>query len=115
MAMHETVGKGDPGPGKDPWCQLAAQILKDLMYLKRVDYQRLSRMLVSVGIDENPRQVSNKISRGKFSLVFFLQCLKALEVDGLEVNWERLQGEQASPSLSVKNVKNAGSRQGESA
>lgn len=113
MSMQKTADGGIEVRGKDPWCQLAAQIIKDLMYLKRVDYQRLSRMLVGVGVDENPRQVSNKISRGKFSLVFFLQCLKALEVDGFEVNWEALQEEQASPSLSVKNVKNAGSRQSE--
>lgn len=111
MAMQNTADGGVEVREKDPWCQLAAQILKDLMYLKRVDYQRLSRMLVSVGVDENPRQVSNKINRGKFSLVFFLQCLKALEVDGLEVNWEALQGEQTSPSLSVKNVKSASNRQ----
>lgn len=111
--MHETVGKGDEGPGKDPWCQLAAQILKDLQYLKRVDNKALSARLVDVGLDESPRQVSNKINRGKFSLVFFLQCLKALEVDGLEVDWKTLQGEQASPSLSVKNVKYASSRQSE--
>lgn len=111
--MHETVDKRDEGPRKDPWCQLAAQILKDLQYLKRVDNKELSTRLVAVGVDESPRQVSNKINRGKFSLVFFLQCLKALGVEGFEVNWATLQGEQAGPSLSVKNVKNSGRCQSE--
>lgn len=111
--MQNRSDKGNKRPGKDPWCQLAGQMLKDLMYLKRVSYKELSKRLADLGMDENSKQLTNKVNRGQFSLVFFLQCLKALELDGLEVNWERLQGEQSSPSLSVKNVKNASNRQSE--
>lgn len=96
---------------KDPWCQLAAQMLKDLMYLKRVSYKQLSTTLIGMGVDENPRQLTNKINRGQFSLVLFLQCLKALKVDGLEVNWESLMGDQAKPALTVKNVITSGDNQ----
>jgi hypothetical protein len=111
--MPNRSDKGSEKPGKDPWCQLAGQMLKDLMYLKRVNYKELSKRLAALGMDENPKQLTNKVNRGQFSLVFFVQCLQALEVDGFEVNWEALQGEQASPSLSVKNVKNAINRQSE--
>lgn len=111
--MPNRSDKGNERPGKDPWCQLAGQMLKDLMYLKRVNYKELSKRLVVLGLTESSKQLTNKVNRGQFSLVFFVQCLRALEVDGFEVNWEALQGEQASPSLSVKNVKNASSRQSE--
>lgn len=96
---------------KDPWCQLAGQILKDLMYLNRVSYKQLSKSLDDMGVVENPRQLTNKINRGQFSLVLFLQCLKALKVDGLEVNWESLMGDQAKPVLTVKNVITSGDNQ----
>lgn len=55
------------------------------MYLKRVSYKQLADSLKAIGIEESPRQITNEVNRGQFSTVFFFQCLKALEVKGLEL------------------------------
>ena len=90
---------------KDPWSQLATRVLKDLMYLKRANYKQLSKCLEAVGIEESAKQLANKINRGQFSAVFLLQCLKALEVKGVELNWEVMQEEdEGRPAMAVADV-----------
>ena len=90
---------------KDPWCQLAARVIKDLMYLKRVSYKQLSQRMEGIGIQESARQLTNKINRGQFSAVFLLQCLKALEVKGVELNWEAMQEkDEGKPAMAVADV-----------
>ena len=90
---------------KDPWSQLATRVLKDLMYLKRVNYKQLSKCLEAVGIEESPKQLANKINRGQFSAPFFFQCLRALEVKGMELNWGVMQEEdEGRPAMAVERV-----------
>jgi hypothetical protein len=36
--------------------------------------------LTEIGIPENERNISNKIGRGSFTAVFFVQCLEAIGV-----------------------------------
>lgn len=43
-------------------------------------YKELSRALETLGIEESPKVLSNKINRGTFSFAFFLQCMRALGV-----------------------------------
>ena len=38
-----------------------------------------------MGIDESPENIANKISRGKFTAVFFLQCMEAIGCRTLHV------------------------------
>lgn len=90
---------------KDPWSHLATRVLRDLMYLKRVSYKELSQKLEAIGIDESARQLTNKVNRGQFSAPFFFQCLKALGVKGLELNWEVMQEEdEGRPAMAVERV-----------
>ena len=63
------------------WKQEARQLLRAQLALKDVTYKGLSRALLSVGVDENPKALANKIVRGTFSFSFFLQCMRALDVD----------------------------------
>lgn len=86
---------------KDPWSRLASQLLKDLMYLKRIKYKHLAKSLEALGVEENPRQLTNKINRGQFSLAFFLQCLRAMEVKGFELDWNALLEEKSKPALTI--------------
>jgi hypothetical protein len=48
--------------------------------LKRRDfsYADLSEKLATIGVKEAERNISNKISRGSFTAVFFVQCLEAI-------------------------------------
>lgn len=68
----------------------AKAILKAELARKDIGYKRLSQLLAQVGVDETPSAITNKLSRGTFSFVFFLQCMKALgraqvtiDLDGL--------------------------------
>jgi len=41
--------------------------------------------LEELGVEDNARNVANKIARGSFSAAFFLQCLAAMEVRNLHL------------------------------
>ena len=62
------------------WQKEARRLLRAQLVLKDMGYKELSRALESVGVEESPKALSNKISRGTFSFAFFLQCMKALDV-----------------------------------
>lgn len=42
--------------------------------------------LAAIGVPENALNVNNKISRGGFTAVFFLQCMEALGVKNLQLD-----------------------------
>jgi hypothetical protein len=67
------------------WQREARRLLRAQMALADVDYKGLARALERVGLDENPKALSNKINRGTFSFVFFLQCMAALKVDEVKL------------------------------
>ena len=90
---------------KEPWGQFATRVIKDVMYLKRVNYKQLSDSLKAIGIDESPKQITNKINRGQFSTAFFFQCLKALEIKGVELNWAAMQvADEGKPTMVMSGV-----------
>ncbi|MFO6446172.1 DUF6471 domain-containing protein [Erythrobacter sp. NE805] len=49
-------------------------------------YPDLVRALAGIRIQDNERNLSNKIGRGTFSAGFFLQCLAAMEVKNLRLD-----------------------------
>ena len=65
-------------PTQDPWETKAANILKAELKRKGVTYAQLVARLAEVGISEKEVNVANKLSRGKFSAAFMLQCLSAI-------------------------------------
>jgi hypothetical protein len=67
-------------PTSVDWQLDARRLLRAQLALKDMSYKELSRALESIGIDESPKVLSNKISRGTFSFAFFLQCMRALGV-----------------------------------
>ncbi|MFM0137772.1 DUF6471 domain-containing protein [Caballeronia grimmiae] len=66
----------------DQYMTGAKNILRGVLVTKGVSYTRLSELLNSDGIEESPRSVAAKVSRGKFSFAFFLRCMCVLGVDG---------------------------------
>lgn len=46
--------------------------------MKGVTYAGLIDKLTDIGISEKEVNVCNKLSRGKFSAAFFIQCIDAL-------------------------------------
>jgi hypothetical protein len=60
------------------WNAQARTILKVELARKDIGYKRLSQLLAQIGVEETPSAITNKMSRGTFSFVFFLQCMKAI-------------------------------------
>lgn len=63
------------------WQKDARRLLRAQLALKDMGYKELSRALESVGVEESAKALSNKINRGTFSFIFFLQCMRALDVN----------------------------------
>jgi hypothetical protein len=60
------------------WEQKAKGLLKSELKKRGLTYLQLSEKLAAVGITETPENIANKISRGKFSAVFLIQCLEVV-------------------------------------
>lgn len=57
---------------------LAANLLKAELKRKGVIYAPLVGQLAEIEVAEKEVNVRNKLSRGKFTAAFFLQCLSAI-------------------------------------
>lgn len=65
------------------WEERAKGILRGEMARRGVTYAQLVEKLAAIGIDENERNLRNKVSRGKFTAGFLLQCLVALGANSI--------------------------------
>ena len=65
-------------PEQNEWEMQAANLLKSELKRKGVTYAQLVEKLADIGISEKEVNVANKLSRGKFSAAFMLQCLKTI-------------------------------------
>ncbi|MGC9369004.1 MAG: DUF6471 domain-containing protein [Paracoccaceae bacterium] len=73
-------------PTQTEWEAKASNLLKAELKRKGVTYAQLVEKLADIGISEKEVNVANKLSRGKFSAAFLLQCLSALETDTLHLD-----------------------------
>ena len=64
---------------KIDWVVKAKGLIKSEIKKKNMTYEQLSIKLESMGINETPENINNKINRGKFSAVFLIQVLSAIE------------------------------------
>jgi hypothetical protein len=62
------------------WRAKAATMVKAEMARRNIGYKELQARLAAMGIEDNEKNLSTKISRGRFAASFFLQCLAALGV-----------------------------------
>jgi hypothetical protein len=60
------------------WQDRVKGIVKAELKRKGVSYAGLAERLTALGIPETERNISNKLSRGSFTAVFFVQCLIAI-------------------------------------
>ena len=64
---------------KNPeWEQRVKGLLKAELKKRGLGYRELAQKLSDMGIPETERNIANKISRGGFTAVFFVQCLVAI-------------------------------------
>lgn len=68
------------------WEKRVSNLLKAELKRKGVTYAGLVDKLAEIGIEEKEANIKNKLSRGKFSAVFLLQCLEAIGAERLTIS-----------------------------
>jgi hypothetical protein len=63
-------------------------MLKAEMVRRNVSYRELEVRLRAMGIENNEKNLSTRISRGRFAASFFLQCMSALGCRTIRVEEE---------------------------
>lgn len=67
------------------WEDLTKNVLRGAMMQRGVSYAALAEKLAAVGVQDNEVNLRNKVARGRFTAVFLMQCLKALEVEWIHI------------------------------
>ena len=68
------------------WHGLVKGMLKAEIKRRNLTYEQVSARLAEMGVHETPTNLRTKISRGGFSAVFFVQCLRAVGVRSLALD-----------------------------
>ncbi len=73
-------------PDRTDWEDKAKGLLRAEMARRNVTYAQLVDRLAAIGINDNERNLRNKVSRGKFTAGFLLQCFFALGASSLRLD-----------------------------
>jgi hypothetical protein len=68
------------------WEDQAKGLLKAELKRRNVSYAQLVDKLAEIGVVDSEPNVRNKLSRGKFTAVFLLQCLTAVGSTSLRLD-----------------------------
>lgn len=71
---------------KELWARAASKIIKAEISKRDLTYKQLSGLLKEMGIDESEGDIKAKLSRGAFSVIFFLQVLRVMGVQNLSLD-----------------------------
>ena len=72
-------------PERTDWEAKARGILRGEMARQNITYAQLVERLAEIGVQEDERNLRNKVSRGKFTAAFMLQCLTALDTGSVSL------------------------------
>lgn len=67
------------------WEDQAKGLLKSELKRRNISYAQLVGLLSDIGVMDSEPNVRNKLSRGKFTAVFLLQCLEAAGATSLRL------------------------------
>lgn len=68
------------------WEDRVKRLLKAELARKGITYAQLAGKLADIGVMDSEPNIRNKISRGKFTAVFLLQCLEAIGASSLRLS-----------------------------
>ena len=68
------------------WEARVKAMLKAELKRKSVTYAHLVERLAAIGVVDSEPNIRNKLARGKFTAVFFLQCLEAIGTSSLRLS-----------------------------
>jgi hypothetical protein len=60
------------------WQAQVKGLLKAELARRDLTYGDLAEKLAAIGIKDNERNIANKIGRGTFTAIFFIQCMEAI-------------------------------------
>ena len=67
------------------WEAKVKGLLKGELKRRNVSYGQLVEKLAAIGVVDSEPNIRNKLSRGKFTAVFLLQCLEAVGTRSLQL------------------------------
>ncbi len=73
-------------PERTDWDEKAKGTLRAEMARHDVTYAQLVDKLADKGIEDNERNLRNKVRQGKFTAAFLLQCLSAFGCSQLQLD-----------------------------
>ncbi|GGC23846.1 hypothetical protein GCM10011371_09400 [Novosphingobium marinum] len=76
--MVAVIGDYMPSAQDKEWEDRVKGMLKAELKRRGVTYADLVGKLADIGVHDSEPNIRNKISRGKFTAVFFVQCLEAI-------------------------------------
>jgi hypothetical protein len=83
--MDKTDPTTTPPADEKLWEEMVKNMLRAQMMLEGVSYAALADRLAALGIHDNELNLRNKVGRGRFTAVFFMQCMKALGADRIKM------------------------------
>lgn len=88
VAYGDNQTKGDctvAEPVEEVWDARVKGLLKAELKRKGVTYGQLADKLGAIGVKETEPNIRNKVARGKFTAVFMVQCLVAIDCRSLDL------------------------------
>jgi 3-mercaptopyruvate sulfurtransferase SseA len=86
MMVNATKGIGWLMKTNSDWQAQAKGIIRGELKRRGLGYRDLAERLQAIGVKENEPNVVNKIARGTFTAIFFLQCMEAIGVQNIHLN-----------------------------
>lgn len=78
-----------PANFDEEWAQMSRRLIRTLMARRDIyDYKELADRLQEIGVEVKAESISSKIRRGTFSMKFFMQVCKALNVKNVNIDWD---------------------------
>lgn len=86
MMTFLTVGAMRMPVQEKEWEDKVKRLLKAELARKGITYAQLVGKLADIGVMDSEPNIRNKISRGKFTAVFLIQCLEAIGAQSLRLS-----------------------------
>lgn len=86
--MTDSIIEDDAMPERTDWEAKARGLIRAEMGRQNLTYAQLVERLAAIGVQEDERNLRNKVSRGKFTAAFLLEALAAMGVKGLRLSEE---------------------------
>lgn len=75
-----------PVKSDDQWVNLVKGILRAEMARRGITYEQLAEKLAEQGVKDTAVNIRNKVARGGFSAVFFVQALRAMGCESVRIS-----------------------------